>query len=173
MFNIVLGEKNAKGQQTILLRMNENAVYQLKQKYSITIQFTMDGGAEFISSPTNVKVTQSKSKATVTPTSVTIYQSRSNEKPIEYCLTVSPNAAIIDSIHIGSSISAPIQNAIGNLDNVEVSWTENNATISFMLNDTSKLVAGKTYAIPIEIDLKGAAADSAPIKCSLNVKVLK
>lgn len=150
---------------TISLTMQEGVKYATNVTYKV--QFALRIGEKTIPSPvTSVKVTQSRAKLTVTPATLTLYQSQ--RSPLTAAVTASLGE--IQSVSVNSKTSADLKAAL-KLD--AFGWDDSTGVLTLPLGDTGLLKAGKSYTLYLDVTPVGNATNLSPSQVRLTVKVLK
>lgn len=161
---------------TVKLLFKDGIDYAVK-KYKVGFVLTVDGVPEEVKTSTQtVSVTQSALKVSGNPATLTVYQSKMNGNTLTFNVSVkSPEGAAIDEAYLGK-ISSSLQKMLAESGS-NVSWTYSNdgqtVYVHVKLNDMSKLVAGKTYTLPITIAPKDAINTKANASIKLTIKVKK
>lgn len=192
-------ELNNKDQAVIRLRLKEDEVYNTNETYTVKLALTMEGMKDSNGDAFKVETDYLDIKVGQTPLKVkaktiqgNIYQSQNLSKiPAVYELTMSaPEYGKLnaDSVKLNTEdTSLQVLNAFGKkivtVDGEDklvwndVKWIVDpdgkGGRIEVRLKDTSKLVAGKSYTIYVDVEPEGNAADVDPVKVKLTLKVPK
>lgn len=148
----------------ISLTMREGVKYATNVTYKV--QFALYIGAKKITAPvTSIKVTQSKAKLTVTPATLTLYQSQ--RSPLKAVVTASLGK--IQSIRVNDKTSADLKAA---LKLEKVTYDVSTGLLTLPLDNTAPLQAGKSYSLYLDVTPVGNATNLSPSQIRLTVKVL-
>lgn len=184
MFEVELGEINAKGQPTAKLKLKDGEDYDTKTTYKVQLDFILRSTySENLVVSTNVlsvKVISSPLKLAVVTKQQNIFQSQSRSRTVYYTVKLNGPAgvSISPAIETGSTglLRLSLVDYTSNIRFVYSSEgivdSEGNMTIAVTIKDTSKLNANKSYTLPLLISAEGAAANAAT-KLNLTLKVFK
>ena len=176
LFNVTLGGLNEKGLQTVLLTLKPDAEYFVKATYKFKFSFVVENTGEVATAAVSVKLKQSALKVTFAPAEQKVFQAQGSAVSAKFTVSVTaPVGAKIGGIRTGSMTTA-IRKTFSDAGCC-ISWIISpdgkSAVASVYVKDTTKLVAGKSYTIPIEVAATGSAADAAITKTSFKLKVAK
>ena len=118
-------------------------------------------------------MTQSALKLSSPQATQTFYQSQSRSRWVNYVVNIqTPSGAAIESIEVGDI--RLWQNALKDMaSDIDFSVSGNSAVVRVRLADTSKLVAGKTYTLPLLVTPAASADNVAPTRINLTLSVKK
>ena len=175
MFELEPIEANAKGQYRVMLKLKDGVEVSTKLSYKVQIKYTLDTGITVNSGVLTVKVSSTAPKLTANPATQTIFQSQSRTRVVCYTVNLtSPANAEIGKISTGSV--GVLQRSLVNEDtNITISYSPDgkSANVYVTIKDTSALAAGKTYTLPLVIEVEGKATNAAATKLNLQLKVAK
>ena len=168
---------NAKGQQTVTLKLKEDGTYSTAATYKIQLLFNLAGITAPITTPIlSVKVTQSALKLTAAPTAAAAYQSQAAETKLRYTLTLtSPTGAKIGSIALNAATTADLRRALGINGAIETTIAADgrSAAIDVSFKDTSKIKVGATYTVLLDVTPVGNASNAKNTQVKVTVKVYR
>ena len=178
-FSISLGEANAKGQATAILKLldrkdleeaeHNKADYATNVTYKLMLTYILDTGIEVNTNLLNVKVSQTSFKLKAVNATRNFYQSQSKERTVSYTieLTTPADARIKSGV-----VDKTVLTQYAGID-CTPSPDGKSLIVDVTLNDTSKLIAGKSYTLPILVEAEGQAENVKPTKINLNLKMFK
>lgn len=151
----------------IVLRQLDKVDYATNVTYKVQFRVKVCG-KEILSPEMKVKVTQSAVKRTVTPGSLTLYQSQ--RTPLTLRLTQSMGK--IDEISISTKTSFELLKALGE-DGFNAEIDGSTAALKLTVKNTALLKAGKSYTLYLDVTPKNNATNLKPAQVRLTVKVMK
>lgn len=178
LFTVRFKELNAKKQPVFSLKLKEDGAYSTSKTYQIRLNMLI--GANQIPVETKdlkVKVSQSAFAVSAVPKTQNVYQSQSRSLQMLYTLTVTKPAnanigrMVLNTKNASALLQAIDQNMLLNADGT-VKLGES-GIVFFQLKDTSKLVAGKTYSLILDVYAQGSAENVKPVQVKLNFKAVK
>lgn len=125
-------------------------------------------GLEILSPVVSYKVAQSKAKYTVTPATLTLFQSQA--APLTGKLTMTPGG--IGEITVNTGSSAELMAALGGNGFTAV-IDGSTAVLSLNAQNPSLLTAGKSYTLLLDVTPANNATNVKPMQVKLAVKVMK
>ena len=175
-FDVTLGAPNAKGLPTVVLKLKSGESYDTKLTYKLRFVLSVEGVGTVTTPDVTVKVPQSALKLS-SVAAQTVYQSQAKTRTVAYTLTLtSPADAKIGKIEKGSGLNALFARTLADSQST-VSWEiapdGRSAVVYVTVSDTSRLTAGKSYAIPLVITPEGCAEHGSVTKLNLSLKALK
>ena len=174
LFTLVGGGFNARGQFCKQLSLRDDLSYRANVSYGgLQLRLHYPDGTEVDSQKFSVRVTQSALKLSSPQATQTFYQSQSRSRWVNYVVNIqTPNGAAIESIEVGDI--RLWQNALKDMaSDIDFSVSGNSAVVRVRLADTSKLVAGKTYTLPLLVTPAASADNVAPTRINLTLSVKK
>lgn len=176
-FSVSMGEDNAKGQQTFVIRLKDGAEYSTALTYKIQLAFAVKGVTQVVySQALNVKVGQSALKLTATPAAATVYQS-ANAPAASFSLALtSPVNAKLKNVELNAATHVALRQALGaNLEGFSPEIADDGKTVTVNLNfrDISKLNPGGSYTLVLNVRPEGNATNVNPTQVKVTVKAAK
>ena len=180
LFELSDVQVNAKGQPYVVVSLKEGVDYPTNVNYNnMRLKFTYDDGTpeglEVYSQNLSWKTSQTALKLTANPSKQTFYQAQSKDRIVQYQINLtSPACAVISDISVGdiklwqSALEDQARDIAFDLEP-----DGRTLIVSVMLKDSAKLVAGKTYTLPVLIKADGAASNVAAAKVNLTLAVQK
>lgn len=184
MFDVELGEINAKGQPTAKLKLKDGKDYDTKATYKVQLDFilrsTYSENLVVSTNVLNVKVISSPLKLAVVTKQQNIFQSQSRSRTVYYTVKLNGPAGVSISPAIETGSTGLLRlSLVDYTSNIRFVYSpegivdsEGNMTIAVTIKDTSKLNANKSYTLPLLISAEGGAANAAT-KLNLTLKVFK
>lgn len=151
----------------IVLALRDDQYYATNVTYKVQFRVKVCG-KEILSPVMKVKVTQSAVKRTVTPGSLTLYQSQST--PLTLRLTQSMGE--IHNISISTKTSSELLKALGE-NGFNANIDGNTAVLKLTVENAALLKAGKSYTLYLDVTPKNNATNLKPAQVRLTVKVMK
>lgn len=167
-FNVSLNEYNE-----VVLALKEDQTYSTKQAYQIKFVYDVCG-KEVSSAVMKIKVTQSKVRASILPTTTALYlNSRlSKVKILNFTIKLTtPDGAKLDagSIKLNTSkTTLAMRRALGSA-NVEISEDGTTAKVSILVKNPGLLDSGKKYSIAFDVAPVGNASNVKPVTVTADV----
>lgn len=178
-FELMMGEENAKGQQTITMKLFDKADYYVNATYHVRLGYYING--ELVPSDVlNIKVTRSTLKVSVTSGTTQFYQS---EGRLRFSLNItSPADTYFEAVFVNTSKTSKELLEAMDID-VEnggyYCWIDdfkdndwNRVDFSGSVPYPGRLTAGKSYNLYLDVYPKGGAKDN-PTTVQVTVKVNK
>lgn len=164
-----------KDKQRIALYLNEDAEYSLRKTYTVGMQFKTQEGILAETPALRVSLKQSALKFSLEPSSITVFQSQSRYRTVEFTAKLaSPQTVNLSTCSVAIGDVHLFQRAlVKESENVVFDADANTISVKVTLKDLSKLQTGKSYTLPLEITAPGSDPDASPAKVNLSLKVKK
>ncbi len=164
------------GNKIAVLKLKDGLEYATNVSYKIRIKYTLDSGVILYSDQT-IKLSSTSVKYSVFPSYQTVYQSQDRGRTVSYEIQLNgDNSVKISTVKLDESrLSQQLMDALVDLDNVALTVSEDGKSCIAEVGiwDTSVLVSGKSYTIPLIVENIGQAENVAPAKLNLSIKVLQ
>jgi len=164
---------NAKGQSYFTLRIRDGVQLD-RSKYSLAFDLNLEHVGNVKTNSITLPITQTTAKATVEPTVQTIYQGQSRTRTVVFTVKLTtPVDSSIQSLAVGEVTGIfhkSLSDAASNIS-WNISSDRKTAKIYVTLKDSSELVSGKQYVLPIILTPEGATNQKANAKLMLKLKI--